>query len=101
MRIVELPRIKTPVDGTISNYPEGIDYPPVAIVRAVKVDLQSFRSPLGESETYEANVPGFGRVTLTGWGPSMHYRFTPADEYRQRRGLPPVIEGVGMPGVVW
>ena len=100
MNTVVMPRLMDMAGPQAANFPNGVMWAPVNVVRQVKIDLQTRRKPLGSDEAYEANVPNYGKVELRGWGPRMWYRFTPADAYRKRQNLPAVIEGHGMPGVI-
>ena len=99
MNTVVMPRLMDMAGPQAANFPNGAMWAPVSVVRQVKIDLQTRRKPLGPDESYEANVPNYGKVELRGWGPRMWYRFTPADAYRKRQNLPAVIEGHGMPGL--
>ena len=99
MNTVVVPRLMDMAGPQAANFPNGVMWAPVTVVRQVKIDLLARRAPLAPDESYEANVPNYGKVELRGWGPRMWYRFTPADAYRKRQNLPAVIEGHGMPGL--
>ena len=96
---VVMPRLMDMAGPQAANFPNGVMWAPVTVVRQVKIDLLARRDALGPDEAYEANVPNYGKVELRGWGPRMWYRFTPAEAYRKRQNLPAVIEGHGMPGL--
>ena len=96
---VVMPRLMDMAGPQAANFPNGVMWAPITVVRQVKIDLQTRRKPLGPDESYEANVPNYGKVELRGWGPRMWYRFTPVEAYQKRQNLPAVIEGHGMPGL--